>query len=68
MTEDINGELTFAATIGNLKRIEYLLEEKNADINAKDNGGDTALICAVSMGHSKIVQYLVEVGKGKNLN
>lgn len=59
--ENINNDLTLNAFFGNLDGVKYLLEN-GANINAIDSVGDTALICAVSMGHFKVVKYLVENG------
>jgi len=42
------------------------LIEKGANVNAKDERGDTALMRAVSWGHIKIVKLLIE--KGANVN
>ena len=38
------------------------MKELNADVNAADNGGDTAVMDARSQGHHDIVKMLKECG------
>ncbi len=42
--------------------VKYLVEEKNADVNAKDNYGNTPLHWAAGRGHLPVVRYLIEKG------
>jgi ankyrin repeat protein len=51
-----------AATMGNAEITAILLNENNANINAKDNNGVTALLYAAEMGHEEIVELLIERG------
>ncbi|KAK4569974.1 hypothetical protein LTR86_002944 [Recurvomyces mirabilis] len=51
--------LHLAAEIGNLATAEYLLKHLADDvINAKDDFGDSALLCAARSGHTAIVHLL----------
>ena len=40
--------------------------EKEADVNAKDNEGRTALMAASNYGHTEIVSMLLEMGADVN--
>ena len=44
-----------------LKKVKYLVR-LGADVNAKDNWGETVLIDAVNLGHIEVVKCLVEHG------
>ena len=44
-----------------LKKLKYLVR-LGADVNAKDNWGETVLIDAVNWGHIEVVKCLVELG------
>jgi ankyrin repeat protein len=57
-TATITG-LRIAASLGRDVRIRQLLE-RGADINAKDEGGMTALLWAVEKGHVSTMKLLVE--------
>ena len=53
---------------GELEIVKYLVEEKRANINKKEEkNGCNALHCASMYGHLGIVKYLVEE-KGANIN
>lgn len=60
-----------AAAVGNVAAVQFLVgrdsEEQRGDIsrvlNAKDEGGWTALLSAAAAGHAQVVQVLIEVGK-----
>ncbi len=54
-----------AAKKGQNGVVEQLLAA-GADINAKDDSGETALHCAARAGHSKIVRVLI--AKGADVN
>ena len=51
-----------AAQDGHKDTVEVLVKELNADVNAADNGGDTAVMDARSQGHHDIVKMLKECG------
>ena len=55
----INDELLDAAREGNTDRVKALLA-KDADINAKDKDGVTALMAAMNGGHSDTISFLKE--------
>jgi ankyrin repeat protein len=46
-----------AARRGNLKVVKFLID-KGADINAKDEDGETPLSLASAISHPEIIQYL----------
>ena len=50
---------------GHLEIVKYWLEH-DADVNAKDNNGQTALLFSSAYGHFEIVKYLVEHGADLN--
>ena len=60
-----NAQLIQAAKDGNLPTVQTLLAE-GANINAKDNHGQTALFMAAFGGHTEIVKLLL--GKGADVN
>ena len=47
---------------GRISIVKELIEVKNAEINARDDDGWTALRCARANDHSDIVSYLVSHG------
>ncbi|WP_264705197.1 ankyrin repeat domain-containing protein [Wolbachia endosymbiont (group A) of Gymnosoma rotundatum] len=49
-----------SAENSNLEVVRYLVEEKSADINAKDNFGRTPLHCAAEGCNLEVVKYLIE--------
>jgi serine/threonine-protein phosphatase 6 regulatory ankyrin repeat subunit B len=56
-------ELMFAASRGDLARVEALLGEgSDANANARDAFGQTALMYAASAGHSPVVEELIDAG------
>lgn len=59
--------LHYAATTGNHEIIQYLVEQRQADINLQDQEGSTPLIEAVKAGHTKAVSQLLTNGADKNL-
>jgi ankyrin repeat protein len=61
----INNDLLYASSNGRTELVAMLLEE-GADVNVKDNGGNTALIKASLGGHLEIVARLLE--KDANVN
>ena len=50
----------YASDEGNAELVEALLNREDADINAKDASGRTALMLAVMMGHVKVVKSLLK--------
>jgi ankyrin repeat protein len=54
-SKDLNGCLEYAAKIGNIKLVKYLLDDLDVDVNA--NNGQ-ALINAIESGHANVVGYL----------
>ena len=59
--------LMFAASSGNLKMIEYLLECEHIDVNIQNNSGTTALMFALRSGNIKVVEQLLQ-HKGIDIN
>jgi len=55
-----------AATKGNYEFVKFLVNNKGADINAKNDKGETPLICALKNGYFDIAKFLIE--KGANVN
>ena len=47
--------------------VKYLIEEKGANVNAKDNSGMVALQYAITTGNLEMIKYLTET-KGIDLN
>lgn len=60
-----NKPMINAAKGGNAEKVKLLLE-KGADVDAKDNSGNTALIYAAVNGHIETVKILVEKGADVN--
>ena len=59
--------LLCATDHGDLQAVQWLVNNTNADINAKTNDGETALHCAAEQGCLDIVKWLVEE-KGWDVN
>ena len=55
-----------AAQSGTIEDVKYFLEVKRADINVKDNRGDTPLHAAASRGNIEVVKFLIQ--KGADIN
>ncbi|XP_076378037.1 uncharacterized protein LOC117229504 [Megalopta genalis] len=55
--------LHVAAVSGNLDMVKFLINEKKADFNAKDNNGSTVLHMAAGSGKLEIVKFLVDEKK-----
>jgi ankyrin repeat protein len=64
--EDLNQKLTDAAVRGQTEIVTDLLS-RNADVNAKDMTGSTALALAASNGHTETVKVLLARGAMVNL-
>jgi len=54
-------DLIAAAKNGNIAKVKALLA-KGADVNVKNNNGNTALDAAKASGHTEIVQLLIKAG------
>jgi ankyrin repeat protein len=61
-----NGDFLGAAERGDLSSVTSSLA-KGADINARNNNGQTALMLACSGGHKDVVQFLIAKGADVNL-
>lgn len=66
INKQINEELLNASIRGNIETVQTLLD-KGADVNAKNNGGYTALWWASFNGHADIVKLLIENGADINV-
>ena len=51
-----------AAENGDIEEIKYLLENKNLNVNTKDEYNNTALIFSSAFGYNEIVELLIENG------
>jgi ankyrin repeat protein len=61
-----SGNLAVAAIMGNTAEVQRFLKE-GANVNAKDNHGQTALILAVELGRLEVVKLLLDEGADANL-
>jgi len=52
----------WASDRGDIHILKFLVEDRSADVNLKDNTGQTALHYAVSCSHEDICKYLVSKG------
>ena len=52
---------------GHLSCLQLMLEEFNADIDAQDQNGYTALIQAVGQNHAPVVRYLIACGAARHI-
>ncbi|XP_067648869.1 uncharacterized protein [Haliotis asinina] len=61
---DDNGRniLHWASSGGHLKTVKHILSQRLADINARDNNGETAAMIAKRERKSKVFQFLVSKG------
>ena len=59
IVRDDRADLIFASMEGNKDIVEFLIE-KGADVNQKDNDGNTALIVASEGGYEEIVELLIQ--------
>ena len=55
-------ELMDSAAGGDMEKIKYLVETRDADLNARDCWDATPLYYACLCGHEDVVQYLIEQG------
>ncbi len=65
-SEDINSRLICAAYQGNVDLVKSLLAA-GADVNIKNQEGDTALILAAMKGHDEVVMVLIDAGADVNI-
>jgi ankyrin repeat protein len=59
--------LHLATKSGNLKLVQYIVENTNTNINSQDFQGNTPLHFALKEGHTSVVQYFLSQGKYLNL-
>lgn len=62
---DINSQFIAAVSNSNTENVKALLD-KGADVNAKDDKGNPALICAAKKGDADTVKALLEKGADVN--
>lgn len=55
-------ELLLSCRKGDLEKVQYLVEQKEVEINIRDNWDSTPLYYACLCGHRSIVQFLLENG------
>ncbi|XP_046653588.1 ankyrin repeat and BTB/POZ domain-containing protein 1-like isoform X1 [Daphnia pulicaria] len=55
-------ELFLSCRSGNLKRIKYLVEQKEVDLNVRDRWDSTPLYYACLCGHVELAEYLLDHG------
>jgi hypothetical protein len=53
---------------GRFPVVDLLVRESGADVNAKDNDGETALMSACKKGHVKVVGWLVRESNELNVD
>jgi ankyrin repeat protein len=58
---DADGELIVAARAGDVDRVRSLLE-RDADVDARDASGATALVAAAYGNHVDVARSLIEAG------
>lgn len=56
------GELFVACRKGDIARVQYLVEQKEVELNVRDRWDSTPLYYACLCGHEDLVQYLLENG------
>jgi uncharacterized protein len=63
---DADGELIVAARAGDVGRVRSLLE-RDADVDARDASGATALVAAAYSNHVDVARSLIEAGADVNV-
>ncbi|XP_047474016.1 ankyrin repeat and BTB/POZ domain-containing protein 1-like [Penaeus chinensis] len=57
-----NKELFLQCKKGDLEKVRFLIEQRDADVNIRDKWDSTPLYYACLCGHQPIVEYLIGVG------
>ena len=61
----LNEDLVNAAGDGHTETVQ-VLRDAGADVNARNNAGETALMMAATLGHTKAVQALLDADANVN--
>ncbi|XP_078001015.1 ankyrin repeat and BTB/POZ domain-containing protein 1-like [Glandiceps talaboti] len=61
-------ELFLSCKIGDLSRVEYLVEKKEVELNIRDAWDSTPLYYACLCGHEELVEFLLSCGAKCELN
>eukprot|EP00884_Botryococcus_braunii_P013837 jgi/Botrbrau1/22454/Bobra.0091s0056.1 len=56
------GDIYLAARTGDLKRVQYLIEEEGVDVNKRDMWDAVPLYYSCLAGHPEVAEYLLEQG------
>lgn len=58
-----NSPLMYACKYGNIDIVKFLVLEKNADVDCRNNKGDNVLIVSSHCGNLPIFRFLIEEGE-----
>ena len=61
-SRQLGGAFLDAVEKGDSKEMKRLLEQEEADVNARDSKGETALNFATKRGHKKVISLLLDKG------